>query len=129
MSLIVRLPWPDSRLSPNKKNGRVWAGTARIKTEQREAAALCTQAALQLSGPKTWEGNIPLSLVYMPKDKRHRDLDNLLAASKAIIDGMAQALGVDDSRFKPILVDSVHCGGEGALIAAVGVKIVSGVEL
>ena len=51
------------------------------------------------------------------------------SASKSIIDGMAHALGVDDSRFKPILVDSVYAGGEGCLVAAVGIHIVSGVSL
>lgn len=62
-------------------------------------------------------------------DQPMRGLDNLLAASKSIIDGMAHALGVDDSRFKPILVDSVYAGGEGCLMAAVGIQIVSGVSL
>lgn len=127
--MIVRLPFPDSKLFPNRKNGKSWLSTARIKTEQREAAYLCTLAALKTTGGTNFEGNIPLSIVYMPPDKRHRDLDNLLAASKALIDGMAQALGVDDKRFKPILVDSVYCGGEGCAIAAVGITIVSGVEL
>mgnify|MGYP003403650944 FL=1 len=114
---------------PNKAKGRAWAGLARIRTEQKEAATLCTMAALKTTGAKAWSGNIPLSLVYMAPDRRHRDLDNLLAASKSIIDGMAHALGVDDSRFKPILVDSVYAGGEGCLVAAVGIQIVSGVSL
>ena len=127
--MIIRLPWPDSKLMPNKAKGRGWAGLARIRTEQKEAASLCTMAAIQTTGPQKWTGNIPLSLVYMAPDKRHRDLDNLLAASKSIIDGMAHALGVDDSRFKPILVDSVAVGGEGCLMAAVGITIVSGVSL
>lgn len=126
--MIIRLPWPDSKLFPNRKNGKSWVSTARIKTEQREAAYLCTLAALKTSGGKEWTGNIPLSLVYMQPDKRHRDLDNLLAASKPLIDGMAEALGVDDKRFKPVLVDSVYAGGEGCCMAAVGITIVSGVE-
>ena len=114
---------------PNRRLGKAWQATARIKTEQREAAYLCTMAALKLNGPQKWEGNIPLSLVFMPPDKRKRDLDGLVSAAKAEIDGMAQALGVDDSRFRPLLVDCVYCGGEGALVAAVGVEIVSGVSL
>jgi crossover junction endodeoxyribonuclease RusA len=127
--MIIRLPWPDARLSPNRKNGKAWQSTSKLKTEQRTAANICTKAALHTSGDKTWEGNIPLSLVYLAPDKRHRDLDNLLASSKALLDGMAEALGVDDSRFKPILVDCVYAGGEGALMAAVGITIVSGVSL
>lgn len=129
MSLIVRLPWPDSRLMPNRKNGKSWVSTSKIKTQQRAAAYLCTKAALSLSGDQAWKEYIPLSLLYMPPDKRHRDLDNLHAGSKAILDGMAQALGIDDSRFRPVLVDSVYCGGEGAVIAQIGVQIVSGVSL
>ena len=127
--MIIRLPWPDSKLMPNKAKGRAWAGLARIRTEQKEAATLCTMAALKTTGAKAWGGNIPLSLVYMAPDRRHRDLDNLLAASKSIIDGMAHALGVDDSRFKPIIVDRVYAGGDGCLVAAVGIHIVSGVSL
>lgn len=127
--MIIRLPWPDPKLMPNRKNGTKWVSTSRIKTEQREAAYLCTLAALKTTSDKEWEGNIPLSIVYMPPDKRHRDLDNLLAASKALIDGMAQAMGIDDKRFRPILVDSVYCGGEGCCVAAVGITIVSGVSL
>jgi crossover junction endodeoxyribonuclease RusA len=127
--MIVRLPWPDMKLMPNKSKGRAWQGASKIRSEQRGAAVICTMAAIASHGPKAYEGNIPLSLIYMAPDKRHRDLDNLLAASKPILDGLAQALGVDDSRFKPILVDSIYAGGEGALVAAVGIQIISGVNL
>lgn len=129
-SLIVRLPYPAPEMMPNRKNGKHWTATKKIKDDQKFAAALCTKAALNLSGGGEFgDGYIPLSLVYIQRDKRHRDLDNLLAASKHILDGMAQALGIDDKLFKPILVDSVHCGGEPSLIAAVGVAIISGVSL
>lgn len=123
--LIIRLPFPDKSLMPNKKNGTHWTKTVYCKESQKIEAYACTLDAMQKSGPQEWPENIPLSLVYMMPDKRHRDLDNLLAASKALIDGMAQAMGVDDKRFKPILVDSVLGPKEGGLIAAVGVKIES----
>jgi crossover junction endodeoxyribonuclease RusA len=47
---------------------------------------------------------IRVTLMYMMPDKRHRDVDNLLAASKAGLDGVAEALGVDDNQFQPICV-------------------------
>lgn len=129
-TLIVRLPFPAPEMMPNRKNGKHWTATKKIKDDQKFAANLCTKAALNLSGGGEFgDGYIPLSLVYIQRDKRHRDLDNLLAASKHILDGMAKAIGVDDKLFKPILVDSVHCGGESSLIAAVGVAIISGVSL
>ncbi len=125
MTLIIRLPFPDKKLMPNKKNGKHWTSTVASKDSQKTDAFLLTLDALDIAGKQTWPEHIPLSLMYLTPDKRHRDLDNLLAASKAIIDGMAQALGVDDKRFKPILVDSVLGPKEGALIAAVGVRIES----
>jgi crossover junction endodeoxyribonuclease RusA len=62
----------------------------------------------------------------MPKDKRHRDYDNLLAASKSMLDGIAHALGVDDSRFGPFFLDVEQ--GTGETVVAIGVEMVSGVE-
>ena len=125
--LIVRLPFPDKKLMPNKKNGKHWTSTAANKDAQKRDAYIFTGDALRKAGPQTWNEHIPLSLLYLKPDKRHRDLDNLLAASKALIDGMALALGVDDKRFKPILIDSVLGSKDGGLIAAVGVKIESAV--
>ena len=129
MSAIIRLPFPARELFPNKTKGRQWGATSKIRAEQRTAGKLCAQAALQTTGPQEWTDSIPVSLLYVMPDKRHRDLDNCLAASKAILDGVAEAMGVDDKRFKPILVDSVVGDGEGCLIAAVGIRIESGVAL
>lgn len=123
--LIVKLPFPDKSLMPNKKNGKHWTSTVARKDGQKRDAHILTNAALVNAGHQEWPEHIPLSLLYLAPDKRHRDLDNLLAASKALIDGMAQALGVDDKRFKPILIDSVLGPKEGALIAAIGVSIQS----
>lgn len=121
--MIIQLPFPPSELMPNKKNGRHWTSTHDIKTGSREKAH---QATKNLLGAwKEPEGNIPLSILFLSPDKRHRDLDNLLAASKAALDGIAEALGVDDKRFKPILIDSVYAGGPGSTVVAVNVQVMS----
>lgn len=74
------------------------------------------------------DGYIPLSLLYLTPDKRHRDCDNMLAASKALLDGVALAMGIDDKRFKPVMVDWAHGPDKvGALIVAVGVEMVQAV--
>jgi crossover junction endodeoxyribonuclease RusA len=127
--VIIRLPFPARELFPNRKNGKHWTTTNAVKDAQKNAAYMLTKEAMQTAKAQWPEGNIPLSLVYLTPDKRKRDADNMLAASKALLDGMAQALGVDDSRFKPILVDWVLGPKEGALVAAVGISIVSGVSL
>lgn len=124
--LIVRLPFPDGRLSPNRKNGKHWTSTVGVKNAQKEQAAWLTKEAIRLAGPKDYgEGNIPLSLLFLSPDKRHRDLDNLLASAKPMLDALAQELGVNDRQFKPVLLDSVLGPKEGGLIAAIGVKIES----
>lgn len=128
--LIVKLPFPDKSLMPNKKNGKHWTSTIGVKNAQKEQAAWITKEAIRLAGPQDFgEGNIPLSLLFLCPDKRPRDLDNLLAASKAMLDAVAQELGINDSRFKPVLLDSVLGPKEGGLIAAVGVQIQSGISL
>lgn len=52
----------------------------------------------------------------------------MLAASKALLDGVALAMGIDDKRFKPVMVDWAHGPDKvGALIVAVGVEMVQAV--
>lgn len=41
-----------------------------------------------------------VSLTFLPPDRRRRDLDNLIASMKSGLDVLADALGVDDNRFK-----------------------------
>jgi Holliday junction resolvase RusA-like endonuclease len=125
--MIVRLPFPSSALFPNRKNGQHWGKTVAERTAQHEAGYLLTKQAKGDYTPP--DGPIALSLLFLTPDKRKRDADNMLAASKALLDGMAYALGVDDSRFRPILVDWQHGPKGGALVAAVGVEIRSGVNL
>jgi crossover junction endodeoxyribonuclease RusA len=50
-------------------------------------------------------------------DKRHRDADNCLAAAKAGLDGMADALGVNDRHFQPITIFRIAGATEKLLIA------------
>ena len=127
MNLVIRLPFPHPSLFPNRKNGKDYHATLGAKQKQKDDGFYATKAAGSFCAP---DGYIPLSLLYLTPDKRHRDCDNLLAASKALLDGVALALGIDDKRFKPILIDFAQGPDKvGALIAAVGVHISSGVNL
>ena len=122
MNLVVRLPFPDASLFPNRKNGKSWKSTNTAKLTQKECGFYATKQAA--TGFVTPSGYIPLSLLYLTPDGRHRDCDNLLAASKALIDGLAQAIGVDDKKFRPVLVDWIRGTDKaGALIAGVGVQM------
>jgi crossover junction endodeoxyribonuclease RusA len=131
MSLIVRLPWPDPSLMPNRAKGRAWQGLSALRKKQLADAYALTRSALVTAGPQEFgTDKIPLTLVYILPDTRYkRDLDNLLAASKPLIDGLAKALGVDDSRFEPTMLDKAYCGGDACLMAAVGFEIVSAARI
>lgn len=119
---IIRLPFPSAQLFPNRKNGQHHAVTQRFKEADRESGYLLTKS--QAGDFVAPDGDMALSLVFSQPDRRHRDLDNMLAASKALLDGMAKALGVDDKRFRPISIDSVRGEKPGALIVAVGYEVI-----
>lgn len=112
--LTVTLPFPPAELSPNRKNGRHWGQTHAAKTAYRdECWALSLKASRGYLPPA---GDIALRVTFVQPDKRRRDRDNLLAASKAALDGFAAALKVDDSRFEPVTVSRVFGAKPGALI-------------
>lgn len=52
-----------------------------------------------------------VSLVFVPPDRRRRDLDNCLAACKAGLDGLADVLGVDDRHWSLVLAMGPGPGG------------------
>ena len=72
----------------------------------QKAKAQARQAAYLLSGSLNYTGG-GLKITFYTPDARKRDLDNLLAAMKPALDGMAKAIGVDDALFRPLLIDKV----------------------
>ena len=101
------LPLPPSSLSPNKRNH--WAVTSKAKKLEREQAhALTLEYLASNLDARAWRFRAHLKVTYHLPGNRKRDADNLLAASKAALDGMADALRVDDSRFNPITVERIY---------------------
>lgn len=90
----VTLPWPPKELSPNAREH--FHAKARIAKAYREQAYRMTKAA-GLTAPT--EGGIALRFDFHPPDKRRRDLDNMLNSIKAAVDGIADAMEVNDQRF------------------------------
>lgn len=87
------LPWPPKVLSPNARAH--WATRSRAAKKYRMT---CHLLARQF-GAVAPEGRVLLSLEFCPPDARRRDDDNCVAAFKSGRDGLADALGIDDSRF------------------------------
>lgn len=101
--MIISLPWPDKRLSPNARLH--WKAKVGPRQDARRRAGWLTVAAAGYwtvkDALKASEGPIPVRITFYPPDKRHRDDDNMIASFKAWRDGVADALGVDDRRFRP----------------------------
>lgn len=102
----IVLPWPPSELSPNKRQH--WAQLAKAKKLYRAACA--TQARLQGIDRMASE-RLHLSLTFYPPTRRAYDLDNLLARCKAGLDGLADVVGVDDSRWSLSIQKAGEVGG------------------
>ena len=90
MSTYV-LPWPPKDLSPNQRLH--WSKVAKAKAAYRAA---CGWTAKEQGAQKIDAGSLNVHLVFFPPDRRHRDRDNMLAAMKSGLDGLADVLGVDD---------------------------------
>ncbi len=103
--MIVSLPWPDPRLSPNarvhwrrkvgpKQSAKIAAGWAAVAAPGYHSARDALRAT---------QTPIPITIRFIPPDRRHRDADNMLASCKAQLDGIADAIGINDNRFRPQL--------------------------
>lgn len=85
------LPFPDSRLSPNRRKDRRWLTSVR-DTARSNGYYAVKQAGLSVPDKTP----LHMFLTFCPPDRRRRDVDNLLSASKSTIDGIFKALGVND---------------------------------
>lgn len=97
----LALPWLHKELSPNArvhwgkrakliKHARTYAGVAVLVCEPKDVVEALKQAS-----------KFDVYISFYPPDKRKRDMDNMVsnATMKAYLDGIAGALGVDDSTF------------------------------
>jgi crossover junction endodeoxyribonuclease RusA len=107
-SMTVMLGWPPKGLNPNARANCY--ELSRLKKLYRHT---CYFTALQAAGVGKWveEGDIRVHLVFVPPDRRLRDDDNLVAMMKSGLDGLADALKVNDRRFRLSQEVSQEIGG------------------
>ena len=90
----VSLPWPPSCLSPNSRAH--WRVKAKAAAKARRDAAIACQAAGVRALP--WDA-MQVAITFCAPTRRPYDLDNALARCKSLLDGVADATGVDDSQW------------------------------
>ena len=115
--LVIELPFPSNKLSPN---GRFhWAVVAKAKKEARSTAYYLTKEVLKGSECVVTHGYVAVSLEFQPPSRRSYDLDGLLSRSKAYLDGIADAIGIDDKHFRPTLIMGEPVKG-GRVVVKIG---------
>ena len=107
----IVLPWPDRALHPNSRVH--WSKRSKAAKAQRTMALLVAADACW-SGAAMPEGRLHVWIDAYPPDRRRRDADGLLSSLKSALDGIADAMGVDDRRFvpHPFVKDEVRKPGE-----------------
>lgn len=89
------MPWPSHRLSPNSRLH--WTEIHRAKRKARGDAYQLAHAQIR---SRPIKGPVKARITFTPPDKRRYDTDNLIARVKAQIDGIADAIDVDDSQWE-----------------------------
>lgn len=111
----IELPWFPKHCHPNARSRSHWPRTRAIK-QARAWAKAATLAAIPRHERCLVEiGPIALVMTFYPPTAHSRDDDGLIAATKAYRDGIADALGIDDSHFRvrpPIIAEPVFLVGK-----------------
>lgn len=116
-SLTIYLPWPDSALRPNARVDR--RAKAAVVREHREAAAMITRAVLD--GRSFVADRLSVRVVFNPPDRRRRDLDGMLSSIKSELDGVFDALGMDDQCIdRMLLVRGMEPVARGEVVVTLG---------
>ncbi len=102
--MMIVLPWPDRRLSPNARLH--WGARAKLAGEARRVGYVMAWAAPISDRAELREAsNLRLTIRLSPPDKRRRDQDNLVASLKAPLDGIAAACRFDDACIRQTVVE------------------------
>ena len=92
--MVIDLPWPHKSLSPNARIH--WAPKAKLTASYRSE---CGWRARAQGVYPTDADRVRMTITFCPPDARRRDVQNMIGSVKALVDGLQDALGLDDSRF------------------------------
>lgn len=92
--ITVILPWPSPLLSSNSR-AHYMAKANAIK-DARHIAWWRTRAVTRVLPPQI----LPVTITFHPPGRRRRDRHNCQISMKAAIDGIAEAVGIDDFHWR-----------------------------
>jgi len=109
----IELPYPDKALSPNSRCH--WSIKAKAAKAARRNGALAAWVAGFNEGTFAGcEHRLHFWIDIYAKTKNYPDADNMLSSLKSALDGIADALGLNDRRFipHPFVKDETCKGGK-----------------
>ena len=100
----VTFGWPPRECSPNWRGH--WSKRAKAAKQYKHS---CFVLAKEVKLAVDWGGQVHLWITFNPPSRRSYDADNCVAQMKAGIDGLSEALKINDSRFvlHPFVSDHV----------------------
>lgn len=91
----IDLPWPSRTLHPNARPH--WAQ----KSAATKAARLDAKwAAISVRAARIEAKALKVTCIFSPPDNRARDVDGMLSSIKPYLDGIADVVGIDDSKWQ-----------------------------
>ncbi|MDD9726117.1 hypothetical protein PVV74_11680 [Roseovarius sp. SK2] len=117
--VLIRLPWPPPKTSANGSQGD-FRGKAKAAKSYKATCAL--ECMAQCVRPIEAEGNIPVRITYHPPTRGRVDWDNLANRAKQGWDAVAEAIGVDDGRWWPVVSEKGDPVKGGAVLVEVGAE-------
>ena len=109
--ITIILPWPPRELHPNARVH--WSKRAKAAKAARAAGGWATKAAGVRKGDPDIPQAVKAAITFYPPDNRRRDVDGMLSNVKSYLDGIADVIGVDDSKWAiEITRGSIWNGGE-----------------
>lgn len=118
--MTIELPWPPRQLFPNFKRSHHWTAYSGKAKSARTLAWGLTAREIGTDlrkWPVPADGKLPVRIEATPPMRGGRvpDDDNLKGACKHYLDGLADALGIDDSKFRLAELEWRPKSGDGAI--------------
>lgn len=95
--IAIDLPWPPRALHPNAR--KHWAVKAKAAKAARLTAGWCAKEAGIRRGDPDVPARLKVTAIFFPPNNHKHDVDGCMAICKAFFDGIADAIGIDDSKW------------------------------
>ena len=106
-SIEVTLPWPPKEVFPNFRYSHHWRKSwPQVKCVKGTAFFWAKKAIGRQVVARDHMSRWQVHLDFYPPDLRKRDEDGMIGAAKPSLDGIAEALHVDDSLFN--ITHAIH---------------------